>query len=334
MSHQILALVTSLGIAIAHPLACAQATQRTAEDPQLVWTASQVVLISKEVAPGVFAVYPDDAEAKNAAGIPVATSGGFVIGTDGVLVIESMLNRRLANQMLGLVRARTTKPIRYLINTSYHGDHSYGNQFFPRQARIVQHVETHKYIQAHFKDDVAFMSQYFGTNQGLNELKPQRAELLLSDGGKLTVDVGGKRADVLHLGFAQTTGDLFIWLPEEKVLFTGNPIIASPPALPWLLDGHLNESLETLKKLRALVPDDAVVVPGHGYPVDPKTIDFDIAYLTRLKSEVQEAISRGLSEKETVQSVAMAEYAGYKIFPWVHAQINVPKAYNELRKLP
>jgi glyoxylase-like metal-dependent hydrolase (beta-lactamase superfamily II) len=334
MNHRGLLLVISLGAAVVHPLAYAQATKRTAEDPKLVWTASQVVLVSKEVAPGVFAVYPDDAQAKNDAGIPVATSGGFVIGTDGVLVIESMLNRRLANQMLGLVRARTTKPIRYVVNTSYHGDHSYGNQFFPRGARIVQHVETQTYIQTHFKNDIVFMSQYFGTNQGLSELKAQRADLLLSDGGKLTIDVGGKRADVLHLGFAQTTGDLFVWLPEEKVLYTGNPIIARPPALPWLLDGHLNESLETLKKLRALLPDDAVVVPGHGYPVDPKTIDFNIAYLTRLKSEVQAAIARGLSEAETVQAVAMTEYSGYKIFPWVHVQINVPKAYNELRRLP
>jgi glyoxylase-like metal-dependent hydrolase (beta-lactamase superfamily II) len=236
--------------------------------------------------------------------------------------------------VLALVREKTQKPIRFVVNTSYHGDHSYGNQFFPRDARFIQHAETQKYIQAHFKDDVAFMSQYFGTNQGLNELKPQRAELLLSDGGKLTIDVGGKRVDVLHLGFAQTTGDLFVWLPDQKVLYTGNPIIASPPALPWLLDGHLEESLQTLQKLRQLLPDDAVVVPGHGAPVDPKTIDFNIAYLSRLKGEVRSAIARGLSEKETVQAVAMPEYGGYKIFPWVHGQINVPKAYNELRKLP
>ena len=333
MNRAFLLLAISLAV-VAHPLASAQTAARTAEDPKLVWTASQVVLVSKEVRPGVFAVYPDDAEAKNRAGIPVATSGGFVIGTDGVLVIESMLNRRLANQMIGLVRARTTKPIRYVVNTSYHGDHSYGNQFFPPQARFVQHVETQKYIQSHFKDDIAFMKQYFGANQGLDELKPHRADLLLSDGGRLAIDLGGKRVEVLHLGFVQTAGDLFVWLPVEKVLYTGNPIIASPPALPWLLDGHLEESLQTLRKLRQMLPEDTVVVPGHGAPVDPKTIDFNIAYLTRLKGEVQAAVARGLSEKETVEAVAMTEYSGYRIFPWVHGQINVPKAYNELRKQP
>jgi glyoxylase-like metal-dependent hydrolase (beta-lactamase superfamily II) len=330
MRHHIhLALVCS-ALATLPVLADAQTTKRTADDPKLVWTASQVVLTSKEVAPGVYAVFPDDAEAKNKAGIPVATSGGFVVGKDGVLVVESMLNRRLANQMLALVREKSKKPIAYVVNTSYHGDHSYGNQFFPRTTRIAQHVATQKYIQSHFKDDIAFMSQYFGTNQGLDELRPQRADLLLSDGGALDIDLGAKRVRILHLGFAQTPGDLFVWLPEERVLYTGNPIIARPPALPWLLDGRLNDSLATLRTLRQLVPDDAVVVPGHGVPVDPGTIDFNIAYLTRLKGEVQAAIARGLSEKETVQAVAMTEYSGYKIFPWVHGQINVPKAYTEL----
>ena len=314
-------------------LASAQA-QRSGEDPNLVWTASQVVLVSREVARGVYAVFPDDAEAKNKAGIPVATSGGFVVGADGVLVIDTMLNRRLATQMTALVRQITKKPIQYVVNTSYHGDHSYGNQFFPRDVRFVQHTETQKYIQAHFKDDIAFMSKYFGTNQGLDELRPQRAHLLLADGGKLEIDLGGKRVHVVHLGFAQTAGDLFVWLPDEKVLYTGNPIIASAPALPWLLDGRLNDSLETLRRLRQLVPDGSVVVPGHGAPVDPGTIDFNIAYLARLKSEVQAAIAQGLSEKQTVEAVAMKEYSGYRIFPWVHGQINVPKAYHELRRSP
>ncbi len=341
MKRQMFLALACAGLASVSPLASAQTSKnpattraiqtRSAEDPKLVWTASQVVLVSKEVAPGVYAVFPDDADAKNKAGVPVATSGGFVVGDDGVLVIESMLNRRLANQMLALVAQRTKKPILYVVNTSYHGDHSYGNQFFPKSARVIQHKETQKYIQSHFKDDVAFMSQYFGTNQGLDELRPQRGNLLLSDGGMLGVDLGGKRVEIMHLGFAQTLGDLFVWLPNEKVLYTGNPIIASPPALPWLLDGRLNDSLETIRKLRKLLPEDAIVVPGHGAPVDPGTIDFNIKYLTQLKNEVQAAVGRGLSEKETVEAVAMKEYNGYRIFPWVHSQINVPKVYQELK---
>ncbi|PTY07875.1 MBL fold metallo-hydrolase [Opitutaceae bacterium EW11] len=310
------------------------AATRSPEDPQLVWTPNHVVLVSKEVAPAVFAVFPDDAAAKNAAGVPVATSGGFVIGDNGVLVIESMLNRRLAEQMLALIRAQTAKPILYLVNTSYHGDHSYGNQFFPAGVQIVQHVATQAYIQTHFAADVAFMMQYFGRNSGMDELRPQRAQILLQDGARVQFELGNKSVQVLHLGFAQTDGDLFVWLPAEKVIFTGNPIISDGPSLPWLLDGKMDASLTTMRKLLALLPRDAVVVPGHGRPTGIAAIEYPIGYLEELKRQVSAAIADGLTEAETVQrlAVSMTRYAGYKIFPWVHSQINVPKTYQELKK--
>lgn len=307
---------------------------RTPEDPKLIWTPSSVVLIPKEIAPGVYAVYPDDAVAKNAAGIPAATSGGFIVGENGVLVVESMLNRRLANQMIALVRETTAKPILYVLNTSYHGDHSYGNQFFPPGVQFIQHVETQAYIQGHFAEDVAFMKQNFGADQGMDELKPQPAQVLLRDGANIDINLGGKSVNVLHLGFAQTAGDLFVWLPNEKVLYTGNPIISDGPSLPWLLDGKLEAALATSRKLLAMMPKDAIVVPGHGAPAGVGAIEHSIAYLEDLKKRVTEAVAQGLSEQETVDRLteSMKQYNGYKIYPWVHSKINVPKAYQELKK--
>lgn len=329
-SLSVLALLAGLIV----PGLAATDAGRAPEDPQLVWTPNHVVLVSHEVAPAVFAIYPDDAEAKNAAGIPVATSGGFVIGDRGVLVVESMLNRRLANQVLALVRARTGKPILYLVNTSYHGDHSYGNQFFPPGVQIVQHVATQAYIQHHFAADVEFMKTYFGRDSGMDELQPQPAQILLQDGARVQFDLGRKIVQVMHLGFAQTDGDLFVWLPAEKVLFTGNPIISGGPSLPWLLDGKLDASLTTMRTLLAMMPRDAIVVPGHGCPTDVSAIEYPIAYLAELKAQVRTAIADGLTQEQTVQRLAetMKAYAGYRIFPWVHSQINVPKTYQEMKR--
>jgi cyclase len=328
-----LSLTVRSGAASA-PAVLPAAQTRAPEDPQLIWTPSSVILVSREIAAGVFAVYPDDAEIKNAAGIPAATSGGFVIGKNGVLVIESMLNRRLANQLLALIREKTDKPVLYLVNTSYHGDHSYGNQFFPGGVQIVQHVTTQAYIQNHFTADVAFMMQYFGRNSGMDELKPQRAQILLQDGARVQFELGNKSVQVMHLGFAQTDGDLFVWLPAEKVLFTGNPIISDGPSLPWLLDGRLEASLITMRKLLALVPRDTVIVPGHGRPTGVAAIEYPIGYLEELKKQVGAAIAEGLTEKETVQRLAesMQQYGGYKIYPWVHSQVNVPKTYQEIKQ--
>jgi len=303
---------------------------RSPENPNLVWTASSVALMVKEIAPGVYTFYPDTSKTKNDAGTPEATSGGFVIGDDGVLVVDTMLNRRLAEQVLALVREKTDQPIRYIVNTSYHGDHSYGNQFFPSESKIIQHRATRNYIRDHFDEDIIFMEHIFGTDQGLDELKPVLAHILLGDGADMSVDLGGAEVRIRHLGFAQTDGDLFVTTADGKVVFAGNPVIAKAPALPWLLDGHLLESIATLKALRGMLADDAIVVPGHGMPTDVAAIEFHITYLEELKRQVAAAIAAGMSKEEAVEAVAMTDYAGYQLHPWVHLQVNVPAAYDEL----
>src|ERR1700753_1572611 len=127
------------------------------------WDASLVNLTSKELSPGVFAVLPDDVFDKD----HVATTAGFVIGERAVLVIESMLNGEIASQLIGLVRKATNKPIRYLVNTSYHGDHAYGNYVFPENTVVVQHPATKRYIDDHFEDDRRFMIGLMGTGKGI-----------------------------------------------------------------------------------------------------------------------------------------------------------------------
>src|SRR3954469_25343166 len=127
------------------------------------WDAAQVNLTSKELAPGVFAVMPDDVLTKD----HVATTAGFVIGERGVLVVESMLNGDLASQLIGLVRQATTKPIRFLINTSYHGDHAYGNYLFPGSTVVIQHPATKKYMEENFEEDRRFMIGLMGHGKGI-----------------------------------------------------------------------------------------------------------------------------------------------------------------------
>jgi len=139
---------------------------------------------------------------------------------------------------------------------------------------------------------------------------------------------------IMHLGFAQTEGDLFVWLPNEKVLYTGNPIISGGPSLPWLLDGKLDAALATLIKLLGMLPKDAIIVPGHGEPTDVSAIEYPIHYLEELRKQVAASVAQGLSEEQTVQrlSESMKQYSGYRIYSWVHSQINVPKTFHEMKR--
>jgi glyoxylase-like metal-dependent hydrolase (beta-lactamase superfamily II) len=279
----------------------------------------------------VFAVYDTNADSGSEKGIPSATSGGFVVGDQGVLLVESMINRRLFCQMIGLVRAQTDKPITHVINTSSHGDHSFGNTFLPAGVHVVQHQRTAEYIAAHFQEDVAFMKMNFGADQGLDEVRAVAADTLVTDSTPYRVDLGGIEVEARYYGFAQTGGDLFVHVPSAKVVWTGNPLVAAKPAVPWLLAGHAQEVGTTLSQVRAVLPADTLVIPGHDHPTNPQGLDFSINYLNTLRNEVSSAKSRGLTVDQTVAAVTMAPYQGYAIWDWVHKVVNVPATYAETK---
>jgi cyclase len=179
------------------------------------------------------ALVSSTADKSNPAGIPEATTGGIVIGANGVLVVESMLNERLANQVLRYVKELAgDKPIRYLVNTVYHGDHYYGNYLFPTSTTIIMHAESKKCIDSKFEADRRFMINLMGNDKGLDVVKPRAGDIMIDH--DTSIDLGGRVVELKVFGQGQTKGDLFVWLPQEKAMFTSNAVLAEQPALPWL----------------------------------------------------------------------------------------------------
>jgi len=302
----------------------------TAAEP--IWDGNKVQMQSEKLAEGVFAYYPSDARELNAKGGAAATSGGLIVGSKGALLIETMLNKRLNQQVQDLSRKLGGKPLIYAVNTSAHGDHSFGNMFLPKSTRIVQHANTRTYIDKHLGDDKAFMIKNFGTGRGIEEIKARTGDILVAPMATVSLDLGGKLVDVIDFGFAQTGGDLWVWEPQSKVMWAGNPVIAAKPALPWLLDGHLVATLDTLKRVYAFLPADARIIPGHGVAMTREDMKWHIDYLAAVRANVQAAVDKGLTLEQTVQQTTMPEFAGYALFGWVHPGLNVPAAYRDLSK--
>jgi glyoxylase-like metal-dependent hydrolase (beta-lactamase superfamily II) len=303
----------------------------TAMAQEPVWDANTVVLESQELAEGVFAVGAVGADDMAASGFPIATSSGFVVGDESGLGSDTMLNKKLHTQLFDLIATQTDLPVRYAVNTSFHGDHSYGNQYLPEETLIIQHGFTSAFIPEHIEADKAFMIQNFGEGRGIEEIMATPADILVDAGGSLTIDLGNQTVNIRDYGFAQTGGDLFVSVPEANVLWTGNPIIAEAPALPWLLDGHLVETRDTLQAVLADFDANTQVVPGHGPVTDISAIQWPIDYLTAVENDVRAAVAEGLSLEETVARVQLPEYQGYALFGWVHPGLNVPAAYNDLQ---
>jgi glyoxylase-like metal-dependent hydrolase (beta-lactamase superfamily II) len=318
-------------LAAAIAVAAAMGNMGLAQAGEPIWDGNKVTMVSEKLGDGVYAFYASDAKAL-AAGGAAATSGGLIVGTRGAMLVDTMLNKRLNAQVQALSKGLTRLPISYAVNTSSHGDHSFGNMYMPASTKIIQHVNTKQYVEHHLADDKAFMIKNFGTGRGIEEITLRPADILVEKGGKVVIDLGGKTVELIDFGFAQTGGDLFVWEPSSRTMWSGNPIIASKPALPWLLDGNLVATLETLTKVYNFLPADARIIPGHGLAMTREDIKWHIDYLASVRKNVQSAIDRGLSLEQTVQQAPMPEFGGYALFGWVHPMLNVPAAFKDLSK--
>jgi cyclase len=150
-------------LALSALTACATPNKEVATDEkQPVWDGNTVVLSSEKLGEGVYAYYSTEAKQKEAQGFPVATSGGFIVGDDGVLMIDTMLNKRLNEQAQALVKSATKVPLSFAVNTSAHGDHSYGNMYLPGTTQIIQHANAKHYVENYFEHDTQFMISNFG----------------------------------------------------------------------------------------------------------------------------------------------------------------------------
>jgi hypothetical protein len=115
------------------------------------------------------------------------------------------------------------------------------------------------------------------------------------------------------------------------VLWTGNPVIAKEPAVPWLLDGHLVETRTTLQAVYGAFDAETKIVPGHVPLTNLTEISWNVEYLTEVEIEVKQAFNDGLNLEETMARVDLAGFGGYAMFGWAHPTPNVPAAYKDMK---
>lgn len=297
-----------------------------------IWDANKVTLELQKISNDIYAIIPSTAKTETAQGIPQATTGGFIVGEKGVLLIEVMLTKRLYDQEIKLIRSVTDKPILFAVNTSDHGDHCFGNYLLPTSTLIIQNEFAKENLEKNYDGIKQFMVTLFGSGRGIENTVFRPADLVIPKNSNLKVDLGGgKIVEMLNVGTAQSPADLFVWMPNQKVFWAGNPFIAESPAIPWLFDGFFLEPAANLKKMYDFLPDDAIVIPGHGRITNKADIKYTIDYVQELKKQVEAAVDKGLSLKQTKEAVTMKEYdKGYVLFNWLHSNFNLPNAYKDI----
>lgn len=272
-------------------------------------------------------------------------SGGYgcnpvvIVNDDDVLLVDTSTTPAGTRALLADIGQLTDKPVRYVVNTHWHYDHTDGNSVFGPEVKIIAHDRVYEALttldvlhsepflssqgtavpariasleaavageseagrKASLERDLAAARD---TLEQLREIKPTPPTVTYSD--KLVLHLGGREIDLLFLGRGHTAGDTVVFLPAERIVATGDLMESR---LAYMGSAYFDEWIATLDKLKAL--DFDLVLPGHGIPFDGK------ALITAYQRYLEDLVTRGSALKRAGVS---AEDAAKRIDLTDHAR--------------
>jgi cyclase len=266
----------------------------------------------EEVSDGIFAYYQPD-------GTWWINNTGFLVGGKGVVSVDACSTERRTRAYLAAIGEVTPLPVRTLVNTHHHGDHTFGNYLFPG-ATIVGHEGTRAGVQQWGKpwDEPVWTKVEWGDV----ELAPPF--LTYTDG--VTVWVDDLRCEVTHVGGpAHTTNDSIVWIPERKVLFSGDLLFNG--GTPFLMQGSIAGAIRVLEEVVKPLGAETIV-PGHGPVTGPEVIDDVLAYARFVRDTAREAKAAGLTPLAAAREADLGRFADLRDAERLPG--NLHRAYAEL----
>ena len=287
--------------------------------------ASQADLAEKKVS---FDKLSDRAYAYTAEGDP---NTGVVIGDDAVMVIDAQATPVMAQDVLRHIRAVTDKPVKYVMLSHYHAVRVLGASGFGAE-HVIASRDTYDLIVERGEADMKSEIERFPRLFRAVESVPGLTWPTLVFQGHMTLWLGTLRVELMQLGRGHTKGDTVVWLPDDRVLFSGD--LVEYGATPYTGDAYLTDWPATLDALAALQP--AKLVPGRGASLKtPDQVSAGIAGTRGFISDMFASVKRGVASGKDLRSVYRETYAALapKYGQWVifdHClPFDVSRAYDE-----
>ncbi|MEO6350233.1 MAG: MBL fold metallo-hydrolase [Candidatus Limnocylindrales bacterium] len=235
----------------------------------------------------------------------------YVVTSDGVVVVDTPQMPTKAVSMRAEAEARG--PIQYVINTEHHVDHIFGNYYFKG---IYGKVIHHKALADNFMVSTPLLDPFDYAAEAIPMTDPDGADIFperdvyfqdpnraqITFTGDVDLKVGGHTFHLIHTP-GHTPGQIAVYVPEERVVFTGDTVFSEVQT--WVMASDVDEWIEALNTISRLDVDH--VVPGHGPVTDLRYLQTQKAVLLEWKSRVASAVAQGWSREETIERVHMRD---------------------------
>lgn len=270
-----------------------------------------------KVKDGIYVYAPDQ----------TTTTCSMVVTQEGVVMIDSCNSPLDSRKMLAAVKKVTDKPIRFLIDTEVHTDHTFNHYVFSPPAVVINHEGAAEGMKKNTDPKRV---------ETLSKQSPEMAAVVrnykflppdIEYKDRMTLNLGERTFELIYLKNVHSEADTAIWLPKERVLFA-----ASAASVRWMINlrPHVTipDILAGYKVMRSLNPE--VVIPGHGPPSTTKIFDEYEAFYTLLIKRVGDMAAQGKSLAEIKKELKMPEYADWAGQDRLGANIDV--AYKSVKK--
>jgi len=265
----------------------------------------------------------------------VGANSPIIVNDDEVLVIDSQITPAAARALVADLRAITSKPVRYVVDSHYHYDHAHGNQIFTPDAQVIGHDNTRRRMLTNVLEQYTYLNSVEPIPARVESLKqriaqeadPQQKAALerqvanalayleqvketrvtppnLTFDATMTLVRGGREIRLLYLGRGHTDTDVVVYLPRERIVCTGDLMES---VVSYMGDSYPEDWIATLERLKGL--DFETVMPGHGVVFKGKAkIEAFQNYLRDVNTQVAALRKRGLSADDAAQKVDVTAY--------------------------
>ncbi|MGB1110870.1 MAG: MBL fold metallo-hydrolase [Gammaproteobacteria bacterium] len=273
------------------------------------YAPSEVMMVPRQVSEHVWYLMGAPGIATDNEGF--ISNAAFVITDEGVVVFDALGTPSLANKLLSIIREKTDQPIKKLVVSHYHADHIYGIQVFKEQgAEVIAPFESNTYLES---DSAAsrLEERQFSLDPWVNEctrlIPPDRALR-----GDYAFSLGGIDFKINHLGSAHSTGDLTLFVEQDRVLMSGDVIFEG--RVPFVGDADTKRWLQVLIQMETA--GISALIPGHGPAASApnEAIRNTRRYLAFLRLRMKHAAEELIPFEEAYEEIDWSEYEDLPAF--------------------